>query len=601
MSAQSDPSRHAADVATCHALLNCYLREGGPAHWEGDGTRQVVAIVGADDGAQVQVAVRHRSATGHHRFELPAVLREADGDRHELDVPTLAARLVDRLAHGDPRGPGEVATLLARVSDSHAEIARVVEARRSDVERLWGAEPQQFIDTEQALMIGHLLHPTAKSRGEMGRDDRVRYSPEDRSLVRLNWLAVDPEWVVHDSALPESAPTLVRRMLEADPAVDQGALARRLGGLGRRILVPAHPWELAYLRAHDRDVASMLACGAVVDLGPLGSPFTPTSSVRTLYRDESPWQLKFSLHLRVTNSLRVTLPKELRRAVEAARLARTEVGHQTLLTAPSLVVLQDPATLAIRRIPGGSELIDGLSVLLRQNRWGVYGPAAGADASAVTTLCQEHPHGGDCRLGALVRARATLSRRPVDEVARDWFAAYCEVVTVSLIRLYLDLGLCFEPHQQNTVLELRAGLPVRCVVRDSQGYFHREAAHSDLGRVIAGLGEASESIFPEALADERLVYYPFVNNALGVIGALGAADCVDERVLLADLRAVVERERSRGGRYPHTLLDRVLDDERWPAKANLRTRLHDLDELVGDIATQSVYVTIPNPLHPANL
>ena len=71
---------------------------------------------------------------------------------------------------------------------------------------------------------------------------------------------------------------------------------------------------------------------------------------------------------------------------------------------------------------------------------------------------------------------------------------------------------------------------------------------------------------------------------------------VDERELLADLRDVLERERSAGGRYPHTLLDRLLDDERWPCKANLRTRLHDMDELVGDISTQSVYVTIPNPL-----
>ena len=103
---------------------------------------------------------------------------------------------------------------------------------------------------------------------------------------------------------------------------------------------------------------------------------------------------------------------------------------------------------------------------------------------------------------------------------------------VSLLRLYLDLGLCFEPHQQNTLLELRDGWPERCVVRDSQGYFHREAAHADLIGVIPGLGEESESIFPEALADERLVYYPFVNNALGVVDALGAGGRIDEAVLL---------------------------------------------------------------------
>ena len=167
---------------------------------------------------------------------------------------------------------------------------------------------------------------------------------------------------------------------------------------------------------------------------------------------------------------------------------------------------------------------------------------------------------------------------------------------VSLVRLYLDLGLCFEPHQQNTLLELDGGWPERCVVRDSQGYFHREAAHADMCAVIPELGEASESIFPEALADERLVYYPFINNALGVIDALAAGGCVEERVLLDDLRALLERERARGGRYPHTLLDRLLDDELWPCKGNLRTRLNDMDELVGDIAEQSVYVTLPNPL-----
>jgi spermidine-citrate ligase len=168
------------------------------------------------------------------------------------------------------------------------------------------------------------------------------------------------------------------------------------------------------------------------------------------------------------------------------------------------------------------------------------------------------------------------------------------VVVRSLIRLYLDVGLCFEAHQQNTLVELQDGWPVHGVYRDSQGYFHREAAHRDLTRVIPGLGEVTESIFPESLADERLVYYLFVNLSLGVVNALGP--CADERVLLADLRRLLEEERTRGGRYPASLLDRLLDDETWPCKANLLTRAHDMDELVGDISTQSVYVTLPNPL-----
>ena len=79
--------------------------------------------------------------------------------------------------------------------------------------------------------------------------------------------------------------------------------------------------------------------------------------------------------MRVTNSMRVTLPKELRRAVEAARLA-ADAGRRRAprAIAPQLAILHDPAYLAVRH--GGS--IDGFSVLLRENRW----PAGARPTSA---------------------------------------------------------------------------------------------------------------------------------------------------------------------------------------------------------------------------
>ena len=83
--------------------------------------------------------------------------------------------------------------------------------------------------------------------------------------------------------------------------------------------------------------------------------------MRTVYRADWPYMLKFSLHARVTNSMRVSLPKELRRAVEAARLAQTPVGAAARRIAPRLQILQDPAYLR----PGRGRLL----VLLRENRW----------------------------------------------------------------------------------------------------------------------------------------------------------------------------------------------------------------------------------------
>jgi hypothetical protein len=45
-----------------------------------------------------------------------------------------------------------------------------------------------------------------------------------------------------------------------------------------RLLLPAHPWELEYLQSQP-EVADLFERGALVDLGPLGDPVTPTTRV----------------------------------------------------------------------------------------------------------------------------------------------------------------------------------------------------------------------------------------------------------------------------------------------------------------------------------
>jgi siderophore synthetase component len=601
--ADSENAENAADDAGVRALLSCWIRE--TPDWslqpaEKAGCEAVLSIRLPSWSARVDVDVRRVSPTFRHELDLPARVIAGGRPPRPIRLAALATLLADQLTHlGDHEGTApprdapipspsaSIDTLLSRILDSSAAVSEHLRARGSEVDRLWSAEPLSFGETEQALLLGHMAHPTPKSRGEMTQFQRRRYSPETGGRFRLHWLAVTTHLVRHASAVGTPAPELTEELLRKDPGTDLGALDAMMDAVGPRILIPAHPYEADRL-ASDPATASLFDTEAVVDLGPLGSPYLPTTSVRTVYHPGSLWQLKFSLHVRVTNSMRVTLPKELDRAVESARLSRTGVGRQIVAAAPHFTLLQDPAYLTIEH---DGAVSDGFSVLLRENRWTPDGPS---DVSALTTLCQDHPHGGRSRLAAIVAAIASREHRDEAGVAREWFARFADVVVRSLIRLYLDVGLCFEAHQQNTLVELQDGWPVHGVYRDSQGYFHREAAHRDLTRVIPGLGEVTESIFPESLADERLVYYLFVNLSLGVVNALGP--CTDERVLLADLRRLLEEERTRGGRYPASLLDRLLDDETWPCKANLLTRAHDMDELVGDISTQSVYVTLPNPL-----
>ncbi len=582
--ATASRARDAALAVATETLLNCYLREGG--EWRARPAAELPEIARPGDthvavlplaNATLHAGVRHLSATHRHRFRTPVTIAAGAGRPAPLEFGALARMLVGSLGDGSDTGP-----VLDRVAASVDAVASFLSARDTEVDALWSAAPMRFADSEQALLLGHMLHPTPKSRCEMSAPQIAAYSPELAARFRLHWLSVDPLAVEHDSATGTPAPELAARLLGGERAD------------GDRLLVPAHPWQLAHMREHDPAIAALERAGTIIDLGPLGDDVAATTSLRTVHNPDWPYQLKFSLHVRVTNSLRVTLPKELRRGVEAARLLQTSVGERAAQIAPQFTMLQDPAHLAIHH---DGEIVDGLSVILRDNRWQT---GSAADVSALTTLCQDHPYGGRSRLGQIVAAIAQRSASGEPAVARAWFGRYCAVVIVPLVRLYLELGLCMEPHAQNVLLELDQGWPAHGVYRDSQGYFHREAAHDDLCAIVPGIGELSESIFPEALADERLVYYPFLNNALGVINALGVAGCCDERLLLGDLRTRLERERERGGRYPATLLDRLLDDHTWPCKANLRTRIGDLDELAGDIESQSVYVTIPNPLRAAS-
>lgn len=612
----------AAAGAATETLLNCFVRE--TQSWRIEDKTLAIALPNL--GVELRARLQHESLVGRHRYELPVELtmgRASAGSSADetvgagvgelgtgLQTPigfsALAGLLLDHLDHlnrldsmgGGGPAPGSLksTTLLARMLESLHNVTDFLRFRRDDIDRLWSPNPLGFLQSEQALLLGHPLHPTPKSRQPMTRPERDRYSPETQGSFPLHWLAVAPDSVKHASATGTPATAHCRELAEACGVPE-------LKGLPKRVLLPGHPWEVAHLRRQP-DTAELFDSGAIVDLGTFGNPVSPTTSVRTVYREDWPWQLKFSLHVRVTNSMRVSLPKELDRAVEAARLWQTEVGVAAERVAPSFRCIHDPAYLTVLH---EGRVLNGFSVLLRENPWktdrakesssaGGTKPHPHHNVSCVTSLCQDHPFGGPSRLARIVHALAARQHRPVTEVGEEWFARFLDVAVVSLVRLYLELGLCFEPHQQNTLLELdQDGVPVRCLYRDSQGYFHRELAHADLCRVIPRLGEASESIFPEALADERLVYYPFLNLTLGVIDALGAGGCADEAVLLARLRACLEAERARDTRYPPTLLDRLLDDEEWPCKANLRTRLHDMDELVGDIANQSVYVRVPNP------
>jgi siderophore synthetase component len=105
----------------------------------------------------------------------------------------------------------------------------------------------------------------------------------------------------------------------------------------------------------------------------------------------------------------------------------------------------------------------------------------------------------------------------------------------------------------------------------------------------------SDALVPESLIDERLGYYVGINNILGLVGAMGSQGLADETDLLRAVRRLLHQVTAQHGAVPG-LVRTLLEAESLPCKANLLTRLEGMDELVGPLATQSVYRPIPNPI-----
>jgi siderophore synthetase component len=597
-----------AQAAAVETLLRCWVRETDqPAPADG-----VLRIPLSASATALLVPVRYWSPTGWHRFGLP---RLADAPDHAppADAITVAALLSRETSadgtgtgtgHGDGHSHGDRGVdgveLVAGVADSLRRVTSFL-SFLSDRRDPPDDGRDLFLDAEQSLVLGHPLHPTPKSREGLSEAEARLYSPEARGSFPLHWMAVSPSVLATDSAWTErgrrvTAARLTARLAGTDVPLPDGYA-----------LLPLHPWQAREIR-HRPHTAALLDSGLLRDLGTRGTPWHPTSSVRTVYQTTAPAMLKLSLGVRITNSRRENLRKELHRGVEVHRLLRSGLAQQWRAVHPCFDIVRDPAWIAVDGSDGAP--LSGLDVVIRHNPFsssddvscvaGLVSPRPCSPARPGTTPDHSEMHGPvlRSRLAEVVTRLARRTGRPRGAVAAEWFLRYLQHVVRPVLWLDGEAGIALEAHQQNTLLLLDAdGWPAGGRYRDNQGYYFRESRRADLDARLPGIGERSDTFVCDEVTDERFVYYLAVNNVLGLIGAFGSQGLADERLLLAAFRRFLGNVASGPARLRSSLPTRLLDSPVLRCKANLLTRLHGLDELVGPVDTQSVYVTIANPLH----
>ncbi|WP_078412074.1 IucA/IucC family protein [Priestia abyssalis] len=580
---------------TMQNLINCYVKETGEGEWkladevsvplEDESIKQVLVISFEQQSVTLYIPVRYKSVTERHLFSPVMYYQIKNDEAKELDYVTLMAFMQKEFSLTSDK-PVQADELMLRTILSYQNMKGIIAERSNDLEECYQTE-KTFLQSEQSLLIGHQVHPTPKSRQGIDEDEEHIFAPERKGAFQLHYFRAVHDIVEEDSILSQNASMLIKEELKKDPFVTQ-AFKEKYCQEDDFSLIPVHPLQARKLLGRE-DVCELIQSGKLDYLGPSGRKFYPTSSVRTVYHPEAGFMYKFSIPVKITNSLRINKRKELDRGVEVSRLLQGELSGKFEETHPSFRIIEDPAYITLKLDIEET----GFEVVIRENPF-----KEGNDSrtTLLAALCQDHITGEASHLANIIHDIAEREKISLARASEQWFSRYLSVSLRPLYWLYAAYGIALEAHQQNSIIQLdEQGYPDTFYYRDNQGYYFMESKAEALKQLVPTLNEKSDTICSDAIAEERFRYYVFFNHLFGLINAFGVNGLVDEHRLLSMMREELADFKKQLGDHTN-LLNSLLDEEKLPCKANLLTRVHDMDELVGSLETQSVYVHVTNPL-----
>ena len=531
--------------------------------------------------AQLFVPLSYVSRVGRHRIAaLPQIFQK--GQKLNFSAAAMVSLLLEELVQ-QSEGHVDAASLVERWIQSRDSLQQFLNIRAEDFDALVQLE-QGFIESEQALILGHSMHPAPKSRTGFVHEDWQKYSPEACAQTQLHYWLVAPEYIAEGTALEQAFSIQLKQEIKWHLSESE---LETLAAYAHYKLLPLHPWQARYLQSKVW-FKSLKAKLKIIDLGEKAWIFSPTTSVRTLASFNAPWMLKPSLSVMITNSIRVNLAKECHRGEMTHRLWHSELGQSILKQCPTLKAVNDPAWIALQL---DGEIIDETICIVRDQPF-----IPEQQVTCIASLCQDHPVEERNRFNALFDQIASQQKlNDKAQIAHDWFKTFLNISLSPLMYVYHRYGMAFESHQQNVLVELKDGWPQWLWLRDNQGFYYIEEFADEILQQFPELHDKAHAVGSKTFVDERFSYYFFGNTLFGIINAIGATGFVSEQDLLSVLQQHLFDLLKQ---YPESsLIQSLLYQPTLPYKGNLLTRLYELDELIAPVENQSVYIQLANPLY----
>ncbi|CAH1386615.1 IucA/IucC family protein [Candidatus Nitrotoga sp. M5] len=444
------PAYRQASRRVLRQLLEALLFEDALPHCTWHGETLTLPALRTDSSPVSYICQAQRTFSfGRLRITTP-LLRSDNGVTKEASDPALfLAEIKPWLAADEGRLSQFAAELLAtQIKDAQTLYARGNEVLRGT----------DYDTIEARLTDGHPYHPSYKSRLGFTLDDNAAYAPEFAPAVTPLLLAVRRDrshWAV-SSSLSETV-AMHALLGEADWQRFCEELNRRGLQPEDYLPLPVHPWQWDEVILPGYHQA--LACGELLQIGPLSDRYLPQQSIRTLsnFSNRSRLSLKLAMNIVNTSASRVLPPHTVQNAA----------------------IIGDWLLALVERTDWSEPL--ARPVLLREVAGVCYTPLAPAygQYGALTSIWRESIHTHLQQDEAAVPMTALMhvdtDGRPfIDNWVKcygseHWLRRLIERAWLPVLHLLWEHGVALESHAQNMILLHKDGLPARVALKDFDG------------------------------------------------------------------------------------------------------------------------------------
>ena len=577
-----NPSQARTTDVAANCFFNGLYRESRLASIVAVGEDRFLTIpIGSNN--DIRVKVLRMSKTGMNCYSSTIVRGDSEGKWWEFITFERAVECIVSNAElvGDISASQKSAFLDA-VMESHRNtwVALDRYGHHQD-DKMW-----QFLEAEQSLFVGHSMHPAPKSRSNLSIELSQQLSPELKASFCLRWFAASDDIMVGDSAGTESWQDYLFQLRQSDRSLPD-EIHEYDHHQGWNVF-PMHPWQAEQMLALS-SIQAHVKSGQLVDLGFAGQSWSATSSTRALFNPDSPFMLKYSLSVKLTNSIRLLSEKEVKRGVALASICEHLTPSQNELISHELRILQEPAYMGL--VDGDGLIIDESLLTMRENPFRASLECAHRSQAVLATLCQQTPYSSDSSvLSSMIHTQSQRKKASGESVALEWFERFCDKVVLPIFTLQSQLGIVLLAHQQNIVVEMEEGLPTRSYFRDCQGVGLTKLAFS----LFPNLGSPTETdnYWNDDKVNRYFPYYLIINSAYGVIASLSSLVDEDQLFMTLRLRLLALYESNPAD---HECLKYVLTSPNLCCKGNFFCYLHGLNE--NSIPDPSIiYFDLNNPL-----